>query len=152
AVVALHMGGQPQSDDRENNQQDQPQDVGQDEGHHPVENGRYLYVLNHALDDENIHPDRRMDQPEFHGHHDDDAEPDRIETKLLDDREDDRHRQDDHRQRVHQAAEHEIHEQDQRQNAVTADAEAGEEGGDLLRRLRDGEKIAEQQRADQNGE
>ena len=69
-----------------------------------------------------------------------------------DDREDDRHGQDDHGQRVHQAAEHQIHHHDQRQHAVGAEPEAGEELRDLLRRLRDGEEIAEQQRADQHGE
>ena len=65
---------------------------------------------------------------------------------------DDRHGEDDHGERVHQAAEHQVHQHDQRQHAVAADAEPGEELGHLLRRLRDGEEIAEQERADQDGE
>ena len=118
----------------------------------PLKMVEKLTSLHHAFDDKHVHPDRRMDQPEFHRHHDDDAEPDRIEAEVGDDREDDRHRQDDHRHRVHQAAEHQVHQHDQRQHAVAAEAEAGEEFGDLLRRLRDGEEVAEQQRADQHGE
>ena len=39
-------------------------------------------VLDDALDDENIHPDRRMGGLESKGHHDDHAEPDRIEAEM----------------------------------------------------------------------
>ena len=93
-----------------------------------------------------------MDETELDRHHDDDPEPDRIESKFLDDGEDDRHGDDDHRQRIHQTSQHEIHDHDERQHAVTAEPESGEEFGDLLRRLRDGEEVAEQDRADQHGE
>jgi thymidylate synthase ThyX len=41
---------------------------------------------------------------------------------------------------------------DQDQHAVAAEAKAGQEQGHFLRRLGDGEEIAEQQRADQDGE
>ena len=34
-----------------------------------------------GLDDEHVHPDRRVDQAQFDRHDDDDAEPDRIETE-----------------------------------------------------------------------
>jgi hypothetical protein len=66
--------------------------------------------------------------------------------------EDDRHGQDDHGERIHQAAEYEIHQHDEREHAIGADAEAGEELRHLLRRLGHGEEIAEQQRADQHRE
>ena len=121
-------------------------------GMHAREDRRETDVLHHALDHEHVHPDRRMNEPEFDRHDDDDAEPDRIEAELRDHREDDRHGQDDHGQRVHQAAEHDIHHHDQRQHAVAAEPQPGEELGHLLRRLRHGEEIAEQQRADQHRE
>ena len=50
-----------------------------DKRDHAVEDGTERNILHHGLDHEHIHPDRRMDQPQFHRHHDDDAEPDRIE-------------------------------------------------------------------------
>src|SRR5882724_8851197 len=115
------MRGQPQRDDRKGDQDHQPDQVGGDERQYALENGGERYVLHDALDDEHVHADRRMDQPEFDGHHDDDAEPDRVEAKRGDDREDDRHGQDDHRHGVHQAAEHQVHHHDQRQYAVAAE-------------------------------
>ena len=121
-------------------------------GSTPLKMVEKLDVLHHALDDEHVHADGRMDQPELHRHDDDDAEPDRVEAQMHDDREDDGDGQDDHGHRVHQAAEHQVHQHDQRQHAVAAEAEPGEECRHLLRRLRDGEEIAEQQRADQHGE
>src|SRR6185312_6970505 len=149
--IPLHMRGQPEGDDGKGDQDDEPDDIGDDERHHALENRDKTHVLDHALDDENIHADRRMDEPELHRHDDDDAEPDRVEAEMRDDRENNGHGENDHRHRVHQAAEHQIHEHDQRKDAVTADAKTGQEFGDLLWRLRDGEKIAEQQGADQNG-
>src|SRR6185369_16955535 len=103
------------------------------------------HVLHHALDHEHIHADRRMDQAELDRHHDDDAEPNRIEAEMDNDREDDRHGEDDHGHRIHQAAQHQIHHHDQREDAVGAEPEAGEEFRDLLRSLRYREEIAEDQ-------
>jgi hypothetical protein len=60
--------------------------------------------------------------------------------------------QDDHRHGVHQAAQDQVHDHDDREHAVGTDAEPGQELGDLLGHLGDGEEIAEQQRADQHGE
>ena len=74
------------SRDRKRDQDDQPQDVGDDERHHAIEDGRYLRVLDHAFYHEDVHADRRVDEPELDRHHDDDAEPDRVEAELLDDR------------------------------------------------------------------
>ena len=59
-------------------------------------------------------------------------------------------REDDHRHGVHQAAQHQIHQHDQGEHAVASDPEAGQELGHLLRGLRDGEEVAEQQGADQH--
>jgi len=53
---------------------------------------------------------------------------------------------------VHQAAQHQVHDHDDGEHAVGADAEAGQELRHLLRHLGDGEEVAEQQRADQHGE
>ena len=133
----------------ENRQSD---DIGDDERDDAIEDRGEVHVLHHGLDDEHVHPDRRMDQPKFHRHHDDHAEPHGIEAQRGDDRKDDRDRQDDHRHRVHQAAEDEIHQHDQHQHAVAAEAETGDERGHLLRRLRHREEVAEQDGADQDGE
>src|SRR6185437_13808275 len=137
-AVASQMAGQPESYDGEDDEDDQTQDVGHDERQYALENRRKRDVVHHALDDEHVHADRRMDQAELDRHDDDDAEPHRIEAELGDDREDDRHRQDDHRHDVHQAAQHQVHQHDQGQHAVGADAEAGEELRHLLRHLGDG--------------
>jgi hypothetical protein len=56
-------------------------------GSTPLKDRRETHVLDHALDHEHVHADRRMDQPEFDRHHDDDAEPDRIEAERRDHRE-----------------------------------------------------------------
>src|SRR6185436_18576356 len=106
--------------------------IGDDERNHAAKDGGERHVLDHAFYDKDVHADRRMDQAEFDRHHDDDAEPDRIKTEMRHHREDDRHGQDDHGHGVHQAAEHEIHDHDQRQHAVGAEPEAGEEFGHLL--------------------
>ena len=141
--LVSHVRGQVEREYRERDQNDQPDEIGDDERQHAEKYRREAHVLHHALDDEYVHADRRMDEPELHRHHDDDPEPDRVEAELHDHREDDRDGQDDHGQRVHQAAEDEIHQHDQRQHPVAAEAEPGEKGGHLLRRLRHGEEIAE---------
>src|SRR5665647_3722075 len=105
----LDMRGQPERQDREGDQDHQPDQVGDDERDHALEDRGETHVLHHALDDKHVHADRRMDQPEFHRHHDDDAEPDRVEAEMDNDREDDRHGQDDHGHRVHETAENQIH-------------------------------------------
>src|SRR5882672_12478760 len=148
----LHARWEPKRDDREGDEDHQPDEVGDDERQHAGEDGGEVDLRDHALDDEYHHPDRRMDEPELDRHHDDDAEPDRIEAELLDDGKDDWHREDDHGERIHQASQYEIHEHDERQHAVTSETQPGEEQRHLLRRLGDGEEIAEQQRADQHGE
>src|ERR1700728_2489439 len=117
------MRRQIERDDREGNKDNQPAEVGDDEGNDAIKDCREVDVANYALDDEHDHAHRGMDQPKLHRHDNDDAEPDRVEAKLLDDRKDDRHGQDDHGERIHQAAEHDVHDHDQRQYAVAADAE-----------------------------
>ena len=57
--------------------------------------------------------------------------PNQIGSSRADHREDDGHGQDDHRHRIHQAAEQQATSHDQRQHAVAADAQAGEEFGEL---------------------
>src|SRR5262245_26640242 len=152
ARISLHLRGQPQRQDRKGDEDNQPDKIGQDERNDAPEYRRKGDVLDDAFYHEHVHPDRRMDQTELDGHHDDNAEPDRVEAQMRDDRKDDRDGQDDHGHRVHQAAEHQVHHHDQRQDAVAAEPESGQEFRHLLRRLRDREEIAEQQRADQHGE
>ena len=93
-----------------------------------------------------------MNKSKLDRHHDDHAEPDRIEPELLDDRKDNGDREDHHGKRIHQATQHDVHEHDQCQHPIAAEPQPDEKGRDLLRGLRDGKKIAEQQRADQNSE
>src|SRR3974390_1113436 len=80
----LHMRGQPKRDDRETDQDQEPNQVGDDERQHAFENSGEAHVLHDALDDEHDHPDGRVDEPEFHRHHDDDPEPDRGEPEMGD--------------------------------------------------------------------
>src|SRR6476469_4769580 len=115
------MRGQPQGDDREDYEDRQSNQIGDDKRQHAFEDRGEIDVLNDAFYHKNDHADRRMDEAKFHSHHDDDAEPDRVEAEVCDDREDDGHRQDHHRERVHQAAEHQVHHHDQREHAVAAD-------------------------------
>src|SRR5713226_7075958 len=145
-----HALWQPGRQQRKQDQDHQPDEVGRHERDHAPENRGKRHVLDDALDHEDVHPDRWMDQAEFHRHHDDDAEPDRIEAEMGDHRKDDRHGQNDHRHRVHQAAEHQIHHHDQGEHAVTAETEAGEKLRDLLRGLRHREEISKDQGADQH--
>src|SRR5204862_292776 len=106
-TIAMDSQGRLFVGDRQNNrieifdQDDESQDIRDDEWHHAIEDGRYLGVIDHALDDKDIHADRRMNETELDRHYDDDSEPDGIEAKLRDDRKDDRHREDDHGERVH---------------------------------------------------
>src|SRR6201982_1162640 len=131
-----HLLRQPGSQQRKYDQNDQSNEVGYDKRDHALEDGGEGYVLHHALDDKDVHTDRRMNEAEFHRHDNNDAEPDRVKSQLRDDRKDHRHGEDDHRHRIHQAAEHQIHHHDQGEHAVAAEAKTGEEFGYLLRGLR----------------
>src|SRR5262249_1853199 len=104
---------------------DQPQNIGDDERQHTVEDRRNLHVLHHALDHEDIHADRRMDEAELDGHDDDDPEPDRIESELFDDGKNDRDGDDDHGERVHETSQHQIHDHDQREHPIAAEPQSG---------------------------
>src|SRR6185503_7080897 len=132
---ASHFRRQVERDDRKGNQNDEAKDIGDDERQYAVEDGRNLHILDHAFYHEDVHADRRMDEAEFDRHHDDDAEPDRIESKLFDHGKDDRDGEDDH-------GEH----------AVAPEPEPGEKLRHFLRRLGDGQEIAEQDGADQHRE
>src|ERR1700709_2476521 len=109
------MRRQPEREDRGHDQDDEADQVGDDERDHAAKDRGKVDVGHHAFYHEHDHADRRMDQPEFDRHDDDDAEPDRIEAQFLDDRKDDRHGQDDHGKRIHQAAQHDVHHHDERQ-------------------------------------
>src|SRR5262249_24097277 len=147
-----HFRGQLERDDGKRNQDDQAQDIGDDERQHAVEDGRNLHVLHHAFYHEDVHADRRVNEAELDRHHDDHPEPDRVESELFDDGKDDRDGDDDHGERVHEASQHQVHDHDQREHAVAPNPDAGQKLGDLLRRLGDGEELAEQDGADQDGE
>src|SRR5271170_3291019 len=117
-LVRHHALRQPGREQRERDQDDETHQIGRDERDHALEDGGKRNIFHHALDDEDVHADRRMNQPQFHRHHDDDAEPDRIKSQMRHHRKDDRHGQDDHGHGVHQAAEHQIHHHDHGQYAV----------------------------------
>src|SRR3954453_7903658 len=149
---ASHLRRQVERDDRKGNQNDEAEDIGDDEREYAVEDGRNLHILDHAFYHEDVHADWRMDEAELHRHHDDDTEPDWIEPKLFDHGKDDRDGEDDHGERVHQAPEHQVHDHDQREHAVAPEPEPGEKLRHFLRRLGDGQEIAEQDGSDQYGE
>src|SRR5262249_17690024 len=56
----LHLRGQPQRQDREGNEDDQADKVGQDKWNDALEDCRKGDVLDHAFNDEHIHPDNTM--------------------------------------------------------------------------------------------
>src|SRR5437762_9061912 len=95
SALSGHTLRQPQRQDRKCDQDHQPDQVRRHERDHAQEDGRERHVLHHALDHEHIHADRRMNQAKLDRHHDDHAEPDRIEAEMGDDGEDDRHGEDD---------------------------------------------------------
>src|SRR5215469_5679341 len=144
-----HSGGQIGGKDWETDEQDETHQVGEDERYDPIEDRRDLDVLDHTLDHEHVHTDRRMNEAELDRHYDDDAKPDRIEPELFDHRENDWNGQDDHGERVHEAAQYQVHQHDQNQHPVATHAESGQKRRHLLRRLRDREEITEQQGADE---
>src|SRR6187401_610711 len=89
ARLHLHAGGQPQSKDREYDQNHQPNQVGNDKRDDALEDGRKTHIFDHAFYHEHIHPNRRVDQAKLDRHYDDHAEPDRIKAEVRDDGEDD---------------------------------------------------------------
>src|SRR3954466_1222643 len=84
-----HPRRQPCRQQREGDQDHQAHEVCRHERDHALEDGGEGDVLHHALDDEDVHAHRRMDQAELDRHDDDDAEPDRVETEMHDHGEDD---------------------------------------------------------------
>src|SRR5215831_17789217 len=90
SAATSHARREPQRDGRKGDQNHQPNEIGRDERQHADEDGGEVYILDHAFYHEDNHSDRRMDEPQLHGHHDDDAEPDRVETEFLDHGKDDR--------------------------------------------------------------
>src|ERR1700761_5152861 len=77
-----HVRWQPERQRWKRNQDDQTNQVGEDERQPASENRREADGLYHPLDHEHVHADRRMNEPKFDRHDDDDAEPDRIEAQL----------------------------------------------------------------------
>src|SRR5665647_2473432 len=71
---SAHPARQIEGDDRKADQDREADEVGNHERNYAQEYGRETHVLHHALDDKDVHADRRMDQPEFDRHDDDDAE------------------------------------------------------------------------------
>ena len=65
--------------------------------------------LHGAHDREQIDADRRRDDGDLDKLHQHDAEPDRIDVEVLDDREDERERHHHHRGRIEKAAEEQVH-------------------------------------------
>src|SRR4249920_3598297 len=84
ARLPLHAGGQPQSKDRECDQNHQANQVGNDKRNHALEDGRETHVFHHAFYHEHVHSDRRVDEAELDGHDDDHAEPNRIKAEVRD--------------------------------------------------------------------
>src|SRR4029078_1925135 len=76
-----HLTWQIESNRREDDQDDQSQNVGQYKRHDAEKDRRDFHILDHSLDHEDVHADRRVDQAMLHRHDDDHAEPDRIEAE-----------------------------------------------------------------------
>src|SRR5215470_3367766 len=60
---ASHSGRQIERNDRKRDQDDKPHQVGDNERQYAFEDGGEIDVLDDAFDDEDIHPDGRMDEP-----------------------------------------------------------------------------------------
>ena len=65
-----------------------------------------LHLRQQRLQHEQVHAHRRADQADLDHHHDQDAEPDRVDAQVHDEREEHRHREQDHGQLLHRGAEH----------------------------------------------
>src|SRR5205085_11627379 len=85
-----HHAWQPQRKPRKRHQNGQAQDVGPHERQHPAEDGRRAELGDERSQDEHVHADGGADEADLDHAHDDDAEPDRIEAQVHDDREEDR--------------------------------------------------------------
>src|SRR5690606_28714127 len=145
-----HRPGQEQDQSGEEDQDNQADDVGHHEWYDAAEDRHQTHVTGYGLDDEDIHPDRRRDQSELDGHHDDDTEPDGVKAQRHDDRIDDRNRQDDRRHGIQKATHDDEQGPDQSQGSVGPEAEVDQHLRQLLRHLGDGQEIAEEDSADQD--
>lgn len=74
---------------REDDEDDRDDDQRSKEGEYPLEDGLKGYVRSNPLDDEDIYPYRRGDDPHLGYEHYDDAKPDRVKAELLNYREED---------------------------------------------------------------
>ena len=107
-------------------QQDQPQpyDVGQNEGHDAgIDLLKYLTSRASELMTKTFMPIGGVDEAEFDRHHDDDAEPDRVEAQRHRHGEEDRDHQDDHRHGVQDAAQKQQEQKDDQERGVGAEVE-----------------------------
>ena len=89
-----------------------------EEGHDAAEDGVHGHVPGHPLYDEDIHADRRGDEPHLRHARDQDAEPDRVEMEPLDDRVKNGNGQQDDRERVRGQDQDQVNHHDQDQDDV----------------------------------
>ena len=105
-----------------------------------------------AFEHEQVHADGRADQADLHHHDDQDAEPDRIEAQVHDEREEHRHRQQDHGELLHRRAEDDVDRADRRHHHDRRQVERGDQGLQIARHRRVVDELGKHQRAGQDGE
>src|SRR6202166_3074263 len=84
SLMRHHALRQPGREQRKGDQDQQPDEVGRHERNNALEDGGKGHVVDHAFYHKYVHADRRVDQAQFHRHHDDDPEPDRVEAEMGD--------------------------------------------------------------------
>src|SRR6267143_1709264 len=150
--VSPHHARQPQREPRESDQDGEAKDVGPHERQHAAENGRRAHLGKQRPEHEHVHADRRADESDLDHAHDDDSEPDRVETQMHDDREEHRDRQQDHRQLLHRGAEEDVDSADRGDHHRRAHVEAGDPALEIAGHRGDVDELGEDQGADQDQE
>lgn len=78
-----------------------PSPISTAEREHPAEDVGQRHPGRHRLDDEDVDPDRRRDQPHFQRQHHQHSEPDQVDPQPADDRHEDRQGQHQHGEAFH---------------------------------------------------
>ena len=87
----------------------------------------------HALEHEQVEPDRRRDLRHLHHQHDEDAVPDHVDACLHDQRLNDRRGQHNHRDAVEEAAQDDVEDHQREQQRVDRQLHRCDPAGDLPR-------------------
>ena len=161
-AASVQQARQDQCDTGQEDENDDPHDVGHEKGNDTLEGLDHRHIAGHGVDDEDVQADRRGDQAHFDDDERDDAEPElrlfHIHAKIEagDDRPEDRHGQEDHGQGIHDEAEQNVEhdhsgEDRQRREAGAAEVIRREDRqlGEAQKRVED--CCAEQDQEDHRG-